>query len=139
MLGTDLEFAPGTTPDCKRLVSQLFHESGAVLGAYRMARARFRSGDIVLVTAEDDPSGFRAAPRMHYIEHLRKGFGRNGAPLLAILGIAQQSAHKVASLPWESDAFWLVVNRRDASPIMVVLFAVPYATGADAHEPTILS
>jgi hypothetical protein len=43
------EFAPGTTDDCKKLVTQLFREPGAVLGAYRAARKQFQTGDIVLV------------------------------------------------------------------------------------------
>jgi hypothetical protein len=138
MLATALEFAPGTTEDCKRLVARLFREPGEVLGAYRTARKQFRTGDLVLVTAEHDPSGFEATPRAHYVEKLRQGLGRDGAKLLAVLGIAHQSAHKVASLPWESDAMWLVINRRDALPVMVVLFAAPYATDADAREPLIL-
>jgi len=139
MLGTALEFAAGTTDDCKRLVTHLFQDPGAVLGAYRVAREQFRTGDLVLVTAEHDPSGFEATPRPHYVERLRTGLGRDGAKLLAVLGVAHQSAHKIASLPWESDAFWLVVNRKDALPVMVVLFAAPYAVGADAREPVILS
>lgn len=132
-----MEFAPGTTEDCQRLVTRLFQEPGAVLGAYREARRQFRTGDIVLVTAENDPSGFEAMPRGHYVAKLRGGLGRGGEKLLANLGIASQSAQKVASLPAESHAFWLVVNRREALPVMVVLFAAPYATDADAREPTI--
>ena len=139
MLGTALEFAPGTTDDCKRLVTQLFQEPGAVLGAYRAARRQFQTGDLVLVAAQHDGSGFEAMSRAHYIERLRKGLGRDGAKILASLGIAHQSAHKVASLPWDSDAMWLVINQRDALPVMVVLFAAPYATDGDAHEPLILS
>ena len=135
MLGTALEFAPGTTDDCKKLVVRLF-QPGELLGAYRAARARFQTGDLVLETAEYDPSGFKATPRMHYVETLRRD--RNGAKMLDALTIAHQSAHKVASLPWESDAFWLVVNLRDAMPVTIVLFAAPYATDKDAREPLIL-
>jgi|SRR5208282_1377199 len=139
MLATALEFAPGTTDDCKRLVTQLFQKPGDVLGAYREARRQFQSGDLVLVAAQHDGSGLEAMTRPHYIARLRRGLGRDGAKLLAALGIAHQSAHKVASLPWESDAMWLVINRRDELPIMVVLFAAPYATDADAREPLIVS
>jgi hypothetical protein len=139
MLGKALEFAPGTTEDCQRLVVRLFQEPGAVLGAYRTARAKFRTGDLVLETEEQNPSGFSAMTRTTYIERLRKGLGRDGSKLLAVLGVANQSAHKVASLPWESDAMWLIVNRKEALPVMVVLFAAPYATDADAREPLILS
>ncbi len=137
--GTSLDFAPGTTEDCQRLVTRLFQQPGAVLGAYRAARKQFGTSDVVLVTAEHDPSGFEAMPRAQYVKRLRDGLGRGGAKLLAVLGIAKQSAHQVASLPRDSDAMWLVVNRREALPIMVVLFTAPYATDADAREPTILS
>ncbi len=138
MLATALEFAPGTTDDCKRLVTRLFQDPSVVLGAYRTAREKFRTGDVVLVTEESNPSGFETTPRNHYVERLRRGLGRDGGKLLAVLGIAHQSAHKVASLPWESDAFWLVINRKDALPVMVVLFSAPYATDKDAGEPLIL-
>jgi hypothetical protein len=139
MLGTGLEFAPGTTEDCQRLVVRLFQQPAVVLVAYRAARERFRTGDIVLETAEHDPSGFKAMPRADYVAAIKRGLGRNGAKLLAALGVAHKSGHQVASLPRESDAFWLIVNRKDALPIMVVLFSAPYAAGDDAHEPTILS
>jgi hypothetical protein len=139
MFGTGLEFAPGTTEDCERLVVRLFQDPKVVLGAYRAARQQFRTGDIVLVTAEDDPSGFKASPRADYVATLRRGLGSGGAKLLEVLGVANQSAHQIVSLPRESDAFWLIVNRKQAIPIMVVLFAAPYAAGDDAHEPTILS
>lgn len=139
MLGTALEFAPGTTEDCQRLVTRLFQEPGAVLGAYRTARKQFGSGDLVLVTAEHAPEGFEVMLRARYVGQLRRGLGRDGAKLLAVLGVANQSAHQVASLPKDSDAFWLMVNRKDSLPVMVVLFAAPYATDADAREPLILS
>lgn len=139
MLGTSLDFAPGTTEDCQRLVTQLFKEPGAVLGAYRMARQQFSTSDVVLVTSQHDGSGFEAMPRAHYITKLRRGLGRDGAKMLATLGIAHKSAHQIASMPKESDALWLIINRKDALPVMVVLFAAPFATDADAEEPSILS
>jgi hypothetical protein len=138
MLRTGLEFARGTTEDCKRLVMGLFQQAEDVLGAYRVACAQFHTRDIVLVSAEWDASGLEAMPRARYVERLRRGLPTNGAKLLALLGIAHRSAHQVATLPTESDAFWLVVNRRGALPVMAVLLATPYAGGADAHEPTIL-
>jgi ABC-type sugar transport system substrate-binding protein len=139
MLGTALEFAPGTTEDCQRLVTRLFQQPGAVLGAYRTARQRFGTSDLVLVTAEADPSGFEAMVRGHYVATLRRGLGARGTKMLETLGLAHKSAHQVASLPKDSDAFWLVVNRKDMLPVMVVLFAAPYATDKDAREPLILS
>jgi hypothetical protein len=138
MLGTALEFAPGTTEDCQRLMAQLF-KPGELLGAYRMARQRFGVSDLVLVTAQQDGSGFEAMVRSHYVGRLRRGLGRNGAKMLEALGVVHQSAHQVVRMPADSDAFWLVINRRDALPVMVVLFATQYATDADAEEPSILS
>jgi hypothetical protein len=137
MFGTALEFAPGTTEDCERLIAHLF-KPGDVLAAYRVARQRFGTGDLVLVTSQRDGSGFEAQVRTHYVKRLRDGLGRNAAKMLASLAVAHQSAQQIVKLPKESDAMWLIVNRPDAMPIMVVLFAAPYATGADAREPTII-
>jgi len=138
MLGTVLEFAPGTTEDCQRLATRLFQQPEDVLGAYRRGRARLQSGDLVLVTAMHDPSGFEVMRRSHYVERLRSGLGPRGTKLLASLGVTHQSAQKVASLPKDADALWLIVNRKDAMPVMIVLFAAKFATGGDAREPTIL-
>ncbi len=137
MLGTSLEFAPGTTEDCQKIMAQLF-KPGELLGAYRMARQRFGVSDLVLVAAQHDGSGCEAMVRSHYVSRLRQGLGRNGAAMLNALGVAHKSAHEIASMPKDSDAFWVVINRRDALPVMVVLFATKYATDADASEPTIL-
>jgi hypothetical protein len=138
MLGTSLEFARGTTEDCERLVVRLFQQPATILTRYRTFRRQFRTSDLVLETAEYDPSGFKGMTRTHYVARLRNGLGRDGAKMLAVLNVTKQSAHQVASLPVESDAFWLIINRKTAMPVMCVLFAAPYATGADAREPTIL-
>ena len=137
MLGNVLEFAPGTTEDCQRLAMRLFQQPAEVLGAYRRGRGQLQSSDLVLVTAMHDPSGFEVMRRSHYVERLRSGLGPNGAKMLRTLGVANRSAHQVASLPKEADAMWLIVNRKDAMPVMIVLFAAKFATGADAREPTI--
>jgi hypothetical protein len=139
MLGTGLEFATGTTEDCQRLVARLFQRPEEVLDRYRTARKLHRTSDLVLVTAEHDPSGFDTLPRARYIHRLRIGLGRDGDAMIAALGIAHRSAHQVVSLPRESDAFWLIINRKSAMPVMVVLFAAPYASDADAHEPLIVN
>lgn len=137
MLGTALEFAPGTTEDCQRLATQLFQDPEGMLESYRAFRRRFKTGDLVLETAEYDPSGYKGMTRKHYVDVKRRD--PVGAKIINALTIAHQSAQKVASLPWEADAFWLVINLRDAMPVMIVLFAAPYATDADAREPLILS
>lgn len=135
VFGTSLEFAAGTTDDCKRLVAGLF-QPGDVLAAYREARRRLGTADVVLVAAEYDASGFEATARRQYVARLREGL-RDGNRLVSVLGIAQRSAREVASLPRGAEAFWLVVNRRQALPVMVVLFAAPYAMGGDAREPSV--
>ena len=134
MLKTALEYLAGTSEDCKTLVGQLFKPS-KLLGAYKVARARFQTGDIVLVTAEYDPAGFTAMPRTKYIDTIRRGLGMKAPAMLKVLTVAHQSAHKLAKLPFESDAFWLVIVRKEAVPIMTVLFAMPYETGDAVSEP----
>ena len=138
MLGTLLDFAPGTTEDCQRLAFRLFQEPRKVLKRYRTFRRQFGTSDLVLETEESDPSGFNGMTREYYVNSKLRSLGQGGAKLAALLGI-DQSAHQVVSLPPESDAFWLIINRRDALPVMIVLFAAPFATDADANEPTILS
>ena len=128
MLKVGLEFAPGTSDDCKRLVGSLFGPD-ELLGAYREARGTFSTGDIVLVTSEQDPSGFNAMTRIEYVKHVRAGLGAtNAAKMLPVLTIANKSAHKVVRLPFDEEAFWLVINRRGAVPVMAVLFTTPYET-----------
>jgi hypothetical protein len=124
MIQTGLEFAPGTTDECKKLITRLFTPS-EIFGAYRMARAQFKTGDLVLLVSEKDPSGFQAEPRSAYVKRLRETQGsRTGVPIL-MRGLAEKSAHKVVKLPFESDALWLIVARGpQAVPVMCVLFAV---------------
>lgn len=130
-LRAGLEFANGTTDDCKRLVGQLF-TPGQLLGAYRTAREKLKTGDVALVTAEHDPSGLELHPRLEYIKQLRAGMGSNAAKLMPALTIAHKSAHQIVSLPWESEAFWLVILRHQQIPIMAVLYVTPYEVAANA-------
>jgi len=127
MLSTGLEFAPGTTDDCKKLVSGLFTPT-EIFSAYRMARSQFSMGDLVLRVSEQDPAGFEAEPRIAYIKRIREFQGSKGVPLL-MRKMAEESAHKVMQLPFEADAFWLVVVRGpQAVPITCVMYASPYET-----------
>lgn len=130
-LRVGLEFAPGTTDDCKRLIGQLF-KPGDILGAYRQARGTFKTGDIVLVTDERDPSGFEAQTRLEYVKKLRLGLGLKAAKMMRVLTIAHKSAHAIMSLPFESEAFWLVIIRGPQVPVMAVLYVTPYEVGAEA-------
>ena len=130
MISTGLEFAPGTTDDCKKLVTRLFMPT-EIFSAYRMARAQFGTGDLVLCVSEQDPSGFEAEPRIAYIKRARDL--PKGVPMF-MRRMAEDSAHKVMQLPSESDAVWLVVVRGpQAMPIMCVLYATPYEVAAAAN------
>lgn len=125
MLKTGLEFASGTTDDCKRLVGRMFTPTD-ILGAYRQARAQLRHGDIVLVAAEYDGSGFQAMPRLDYVKQIRESMGAKAPAMLGALTIASKSAHSLLKMPFEAEAMWLVINRRGMVPIMAVLYATPY-------------
>ena len=130
MIQAGLEFAPGTTDECKQLVTRLF-QPGELLSAYRTARQTFKTGDLVLRVSEQDPSGFEAEPRAAYVKRVKELTGK--VPLL-MSGIATRSAHGVAQLPFESDAMWLIVVRgAQAVPIMCVIFAAPYEIAASAN------
>lgn len=121
-----LEFAPGTTEDCKKLVSNLF-DPGEILGAYRMAREQFKTSDIAIVVSERDPSGFNAMTRIEFVKRLRAETGRNAPKLLSALTMAQRTAHNIMKLPSESEAMWLVIDRgRENVPVTCVIFSAPY-------------
>lgn len=131
MIKTGLEFAPGTTNDCKRLVLRLFQPSD-ILGSYRTARQALKTGDLVLVTQERDPSGFEVMPRAEYVGKVRRAMGSSGARMMHTLGVANKSAHGVVQMPFDSEALWLIVLRGRELPIMCVLYAVPYKDTAVA-------
>jgi hypothetical protein len=126
MLKTGLEFAPGTTDDCKALVGKLFTPTD-ILASYRAARQTFKTGDIVLVASECDPSGFSAKTRMTFVKEMRDGL--NGKPLPFIArALAERTAHAIMKLPFTSEAMWLVITRHQGIPVMVVIYATPYET-----------
>ncbi len=121
--GFGLEFAHGTTPDCKRLVGKLF-QPGELLGAYILGRQQHLTSDLVLVTSEADPSGFEAWPRADYVAKILGGMdARSAATMRKSWTMAHRSAHEIAQLPREENAWWLVIARREALPPMAVMFA----------------
>lgn len=130
MLKTGLEFAPGTTDECKRLIGGLFPPTD-ILSAYRTARSAFNTGDLVVSVSEHDPSGFEAEPRSAYVKRLRDT--RGAVPLL-MQGLAERSAHGIVQLPFEADAMWLIVVRgMQAVPVMCVIYATPYEVAGEAN------
>jgi hypothetical protein len=129
MLKTGLEFAPGTTDDCKRLVGQMFPPT-ALLSAYRNARETFKTSDIVLVASDQSPD-ISGGTRLEYVKHLKQTFGMRASAFK----MWRQSAHSVMRLPLEAEAMWLVVTVHGvALPVMCVIFATPYeiATAPEA-------
>jgi hypothetical protein len=135
MLKTGLEFAPGTTDASKQLVAGLF-QPGEILSAYKTARNTFKNGDLVLVVSESEPSGFRAEPRIAYLKRLRETLGDKARHTMPALGIANKSAHSVVQLPFDSDAFWLIVTRGQEMPAMCVLYAMPYEDATPVAQQT---
>ncbi len=114
MLQIGLDFAPGTTDDCKKLVRNISPDD--LFNAYRLGRHSYNTGDLVVVVDNEDHENFQAWPRSEYV----KRAVHNEA-----FTIAKQSAHQVMLLPAESDAFWLVVEVRQLQiPVMCVLHAV---------------
>ncbi len=129
MRGTGLEFAPGTTEECKKLVMGLV-DPGGIFAAYKQARLQFSTGDLVMTISQQDPSGFEIEPRAAYVKRVRAV--NKKVPIL-MRGLSEKSAHNVSKLPADQDALWFIVARGpQAVPIMCVLFAVPYETSAVA-------
>ena len=123
-----LEFAPGTTDHCKRLVGRMFAPA-VLLDAYRTAREVANTGDIVLVASDQSPD-IGGGSRMEYAKHLQKVFGSKASAF----GMWKKSAHSVVRLPPDSEAMWLVVDVKGADlPIMCVIYVTPYAIASAAN------
>jgi hypothetical protein len=121
MLKTGLTFAPGTTEDCKKLVSRL-HTPVSLLGAYRQAREQFGSTDIVLAVSDQVPH-IEYATRLEYCKHLKHLFGDKASAFK----LWHVSAQSVLKLPQEGEAMWVVVQINGAEiPSMCVIHAIPY-------------
>ena len=137
MLKTGLEFAPGTTDDCKKIVDKLFTPTD-ILGSYRAGREMFQTGDLVLVASESDPSGFSTKKRTTFVKELKAGLNGKPMPFIAQALIAKP-AHSIVKLPFSSDAMWLVITRHQGIPIMVVIYATPYETTSASTPESDLS
>ncbi len=125
MRRTGLDFAPGTTDASKKLIGGLFTPT-ELFSAYRAARKTFNTGDLVLNVSEQNPSGFQADTRAGYIKKAMRVLGAKPMPIF-MRGLVRQSAQGVMSLPFESDAMWLIVVRGPQDvPVMCVLYATPY-------------
>lgn len=138
MLKTGLEFAPGTTNECKQLVGRLFTPTD-ILGSYKAARNLFHTGDLVLVASESDPSGFSAKKRTTFVQEIKQGLNGKPMPFFA-QALVNKPAHSIVQMPFSSDAMWLVVTRRDGIPVMCVVYATPYeVASADTPESDLVS
>jgi len=127
-MGYGIEFANGTTDACKNLVARLFKPT-ELFGAYRMGRQQHLTSDLVLVTSEADPSGFECWPRTEYTAKILGNMNAAAASAMrAGLTMAHKSAHEVMQVPWEDNAWWLVILRREAIPVMVLMHASEHET-----------
>ena len=136
MLGTGLDFDPRTTDASKALVGRLFTPT-QIFSAYRDAREKLGTGDLVLTVSEQDPSGFQADTRAVYIKKAVMVLGAKPMPIF-MRGLVQQSAQGVMSLPFESDAMWFIVVRGPQDvPVMCVLYATPYEVSDTADTAAV--
>ena len=125
MRRTGLDFAPGTTDASKKLIGSLFTPT-EIFSAYRAAREKLGTGDLVLTVSEQDPSGFQADTRAGYIKKAMSVLGSKPMPIF-MRGLVRQPAQAIMQLPFESDAMWFIVARGpQAVPVMCVLYATPY-------------
>jgi hypothetical protein len=132
MLKTGLEFAPGTIDASKRVIGRMFQPED-LLEAYRQARAKFNTGDIVLAASDQGPE-ITYMTRMGYTGHLRQVFGNRATAF----NMWSHSAQSVVKMPPDSNAFWLVVDLQGADlPIMCVIFAMSYEVGDHVEAPSI--
>jgi hypothetical protein len=137
MLKTGLEFAPGTTEDCKQLVAKLF-DPGTLLASYRAKRIDLKTGDLVLVGSSYDPT-LKVIKRLDYVEIIKRGIEkrteRPGKMPALFEVLEHQTAHKIVKLPFEHDAFWLVVARGDQElPILCAVFVTQYEVATESAE-----
>lgn len=124
-MATGLEFAPGTSNESKKIVGNLFTPT-ELFSAYRAARTRFGTGDLVLTVSEQDPSGFEATTRSQYIRNAKALLDGKPMPVL-MRGLVDKSAQGIVNMPSSSDAMWLLVVRGpQAVPIMCVIYAIEY-------------
>lgn len=133
MIGTALEFAPGTSEPCKRVVVGMFGDARLLLGAYKNARHHLKTPDVVILTSVEDPSNYIAESRLDYLGRLRRALGKNAPRTMPQLGI-NKAAQAVVKVPREMDAFWLVVTRGQDLPLECVLFTTPYEAGMDVID-----
>lgn len=132
MLKTGLEFAPGTTDASKRVIGRMF-QPGDLFEAYRQAKDRFGTGDIVLAASDQGPE-IQYMTRLEYGKHLKQIFGARASEFK----MWSNSAQSVVKLPADSNAFWLIVDLHGADmPIMCVIFAVPFEVGDHVEAPSI--
>lgn len=127
-VGSKLQFAhgapqPGSPAEqVEKLVASLFPDPTDLLAAYQMGLHTYKTSDLVLVVAKEDAELISAWPRQKYIQSALRL-----CPPAALPRLAHESAHRIAKLPVDSPAFWLVIEVRQApAPIMTVLYTTHY-------------
>lgn len=117
---TNIDFAPGTPQEYQKIV-QLLGPPSNLYTAYRIARAEYKTGDVVLVVGVQEPEVVDKFPRDEYV---KRALSKLTPAQRKVCTIVHKSAHQIMKLPFESDAFWLVVEiDRTVAPITCVMHA----------------
>lgn len=136
MLQTSLDFAQGTAENCKNLILGMFNP-GQLLAFYKAAVIENKGvRDLVLWSSTSDPSDCFAGTRADYRKFLQQTYPKAAKNF----GMYSQSAHSVAKVPTDTDAFWLVITvSGQPLPLMCVLYALKYEQAKAGEEMQELS
>ncbi len=126
MLGIDLDFAPNTPDDCKKIVARF--PPNRILNAYKNALAECHSTDIVLWVEDQSPDIY-GGTRAEYKQLLRKLYGVRALEFK----MWDESAQKVMRMPAELEAMGFVMHVSGVDlPITCVLYATQFEVEAAA-------
>lgn len=137
MVNASLQFAHGpsqagsVSEEVEKKIVGMFPPSDLLM-AYQLGRQTYKTNDLVLVAAKEDPEIITPWPRHEYI---KSALHRQSPKQLARIRLAQESAHRITKLPVESAAFWFVLEDNQLpAPIMTVLYSVAYEQAAQGVE-----
>lgn len=127
MQATELIFAPGASDHVKKAAQSL--PAYDLLKAYRDARTQFNTNDIVLAVVVGDPETFIAMPRAAYVD---QAFRRWNEKQKQMHPLAKDKAHGSLKVPFDTPAWWLVLEYPDKGMIeCCAIAAVHYAVDDD--------
>jgi|WetSurMetagenome_2_1015567.scaffolds.fasta_scaffold228057_2 hypothetical protein len=132
-VGSKLQFAHGApqpgsaAEEVEKIVAALFPVPTDLLAAYQQGLHAHKTSDLVLVVAKEDAEIISAWPRREYIKS-----ALHRCPKAALPRLAHESAHRIAKLPIDSPAFWLVIEVKQLpAPIMTVLYTTHYQSASN--------